>query len=143
MLMSAAFDVEQVVVPETFGGYSSWILPTPHIPESDGMIAYSFALYPDQYQPSGCMSMSRVSSTELRFTVAFPREYLDMLMVSAEAGNKHAMKSIAEMYATHFEHLSREERMAAIHQWLLLAADGDSDIAYRLGQDVPAIRSFR
>jgi hypothetical protein len=49
------------------GAYFNWVQPEQHHSNTpaDGINVYSFALYPEQHQPSGTANLTRIDSTEL------------------------------------------------------------------------------
>ncbi len=59
---------------EREGNYFSYVQPYQHhtnIPANCGINVYSFALKPEEHQPSGSLNMSRIDNTTLTLTSAF------------------------------------------------------------------------
>lgn len=54
------------------GNYFNYVIPNRHHTRcpADGINVYSFALHPEQHQPSGSANMSRLDSVKLLYTVA-------------------------------------------------------------------------
>ena len=85
------------------GAYFNIIQPYQHhenIPSNAGINVYSFALKPEEHQPSGTLNMSRIDTAVLNLTV-FDRQSVLSGMTTPK-GQYNATKSSLFVYATNY-----------------------------------------
>ncbi len=71
---------------ERKAGYFSLVQPYQHhtrIPDSNGIYVYSFALNPEQHQPSGTVNMSRIDNATLQMNTTLASDNTGRLKVFA------------------------------------------------------------
>ena len=79
------------------GTYFNWVQPFKHhtcIPDSPGINVYSFALKPEEHQPSGTCNFSRIDNAKLNLTLAVG---LDGGVVKVFATNYNVLRIMSGM----------------------------------------------
>jgi hypothetical protein len=82
------------------GNYFNYVQPWQHHTRSpaDGINVYSFALHPEQHQPTGTANMSRIDSTKLNYKTADPLRY----NISTVATLNYTTETVLNVFSTNY-----------------------------------------
>ncbi|ATZ80571.1 capsid protein [Bodo saltans virus] len=82
------------------GNYFNYVQPWQHHTRSpaDGINVYSFALHPEQHQPTGTANMSRIDSTKLNYKTADPLRY----NISTVATLNYTTETVLNVFASNY-----------------------------------------
>ncbi len=92
------------------GNYFNYVQPYQHFTKtpSDGINVYSFALNPEEHQPSGCCNMSRIDNSSLKIELSNSLDNIELFI------NKWLRKSLINIYVINYNVLRIMGGMAGL-----------------------------
>lgn len=117
-----------------FGTYFNWVQPYQHhtnIPDSPGINVYSFALKPEEHQPSGTCNFSRIDNAVLVLNIDYSPDYVDSNKYTNTTFNTdNGNETSAALEAGTLSTVSAALRVFAVNYNVLRIMSGMGGLAY-------------
>ncbi len=114
-----------------YGTYFNWVQPYQHhtnIPESPGINVYSFALKPEEHQPSGSCNFSRIDNAVLALTINYAPAYVDTNVYTTITTTTDVNQTVAGAGAV--SSVAAQLRVFAVNYNVLRIMSGMGGLAY-------------